>query len=133
MLQLGHLEIPLGARIRAPAAELGRKNPTHNVVSKSAPNPIADLNDRVRASAPNPIADLDDIDEAEFNSDKVHVVTVEPMNEDEDAETLSPSKGKVRWRRLVRKATKKLKVGKAAKTYRHVEKDLDEPAPQLLQ
>lgn len=62
MRQLGHLEIPLGARIRASAAELGRKNPTHNVVSKSAPNPIADLNDRVRASAPNPIADLDDID-----------------------------------------------------------------------
>lgn len=30
------------------------------MVSKSAPNPIADLNDRVRASAPNPIADLDD-------------------------------------------------------------------------
>uniref|UniRef100_A0A8W8MG52 Uncharacterized protein n=1 Tax=Magallana gigas TaxID=29159 RepID=A0A8W8MG52_MAGGI len=56
------------------------------------------MNNRVRASAQNPIADLNDSDEAEFNSDKVHVVTVEPMNEDEDenvpAETLSPSKGK---------------------------------------
>lgn len=62
MRQLGHLEIPLGAHTRAPAAERGRKNPTHNVVSKNAPNPIADLNDRVRASSPNPIADLDDSD-----------------------------------------------------------------------
>lgn len=62
MRQLGHLEIPLGARMRAPAPKLGRKNPPHNVVSKSAPNPIADLNDRVRASAPNPIADLNDSD-----------------------------------------------------------------------
>lgn len=58
MRQLGYLEIPLGARMRT----LGRKHPTHNVVSKSAPNPIADLNDRVRASAPNPIADLNDSD-----------------------------------------------------------------------
>lgn len=48
--------------MRAPAPELGRTNPTHNVVSKSAPNPIADLNDRVSASAPNPIADLNDSD-----------------------------------------------------------------------
>lgn len=62
MRQLGHLEIPLGARIRASAAELGRKNPTHNVDSKNASNHIADLNDRVRACAPNPIADLDDSD-----------------------------------------------------------------------
>lgn len=33
---------------------------------------------------------------------------------------LDAPKGKVQWRRLVRNATKKLKVGKAAKTYGHV-------------
>lgn len=33
---------------------------------------------------------------------------------------LDAPKGKVRWRRLVRNATKKLEVGKATMTYRHV-------------
>lgn len=35
---------------------------------------------------------------------------------------LDAPKGKVLWRRFVRNATKKHKVGKAAKTYRHVER-----------
>lgn len=62
MRQLGHQEIPLGARMRAPPPELGRRNPIQIVVPTIAPYIIADLNDRVRAIAPNPIADLNDSD-----------------------------------------------------------------------
>lgn len=46
-------------------------------------------------------------------------VLVENMAEKAGLKIPDATKGKVRWRKLVGKATQKLKIGKAAKTFRH--------------